>query len=361
MSLNPQGNANPLGLSGSAMLVGTVAALQEESGQLRSQWQSDVSRLERELHQLRTAAAYALPQLVDRQQPEIRTEPNLQALVLAGVGGVGSLQQTDRLQQTAGFGCSVPVGDRDQLLGRIAELEQQRKNMELQRDQALMSQRLCGSAGSDCSGFANERFEAQMTDRSSSMRNPTQSLGSQSIPPHEHSSMQLTEALLAQMSTQQSAVEKRFENLQGAINIGARAPPTGFDAPQQSITPDEVYKELERMEMELQKVRDENSRLREEKAACEEAHSRDISTLEAMLTQIMSDNQRLKKALEEAEARLRAQGGMGGCCDGEESCNQSIRSIRSVMEPACEPDLDRISVADSSSSARHTNRFAGMA
>merc|ERR1719223_1238227 len=87
----PQGNSGQFQLSNSAMLVGTVAALQEESGQLRSQWKSDVGRLERELDQLRMAAAYALPHIAEQQK-----EPNLQALVLKGAahGAVASLPQT---------------------------------------------------------------------------------------------------------------------------------------------------------------------------------------------------------------------------------------------------------------------------
>jgi len=377
-----QGNANPFQVSGSAMLVGTVAALQEESGQLRSQWKSDVTRLENELHQLRTAAAYALPQLAEaRQQPLIRTEPQLQALVLAGLGGAGSLQQTFASGHTSSAlerACNSPLvqmaglpgfpleaggmGDREQLLDRIAVLEGQRKNMELQRDQAMMSQMRCGSAGSDCSGAIFERQESSshlrmagmdatngsnagptiMTDRSHlhiAGMDATNGSNAGRLP-HERSSMQLTEALLCQMRTQ-GAVEKNFEDLMGTQDLGPKRPAAA------DMTSAEVYKELERMEIELQKVRDENGRLKDEKTACEEAHTRDVSTLEAMLSQIMNDNERLTKALEQAELRLRAQNKVPptACSpegsEGSECCNQSIRSIRSVMEPAIEPDIDR--------------------
>lgn len=316
-------------MNGSAMLLGTVAALQEESGHLRSQWKSDVSRLERELDHLRAAAAYALPQLSEVQR---QPEPNLQALVLAGLGGAGPLQQALALQGGARERC-LPVlqmagrpgsfgpeaggaCDRDQLLDCIAVLESQRKNLELQRDQALSAQMRIGSAASDCSGAA-------VTPRSAAERQLRM------------------EALLTPSMSVSAAPTPR---------LPTRAPPDLSPSPAAPAS-DEVYKELERMEIELRKVRDENSKLKEEKAACEEAHSRDVSTLEAMLSQMMNDNERLKKALGGAEALLRTKnpvGSLDNACwqpqskDGSldktnEGSDHSVRSIRSVMEPAIEP------------------------
>merc|ERR1719329_22544 len=85
-------------------------------------------------------------------------------------------------------------------------------------------------------------------------------------------------------------------NLQDALagtigsNIGTTAPVMASVPEENNQTVSaqaEVYQELENMEIELRKVRDENSRLKEARQASEAAHGRDISTLEAMLAQIM--------------------------------------------------------------------------
>lgn len=392
----PQGNSamQPCygQLSNSAMLVGTVAALQEESGQLRSQWKSDVGRLEQELDQLRMAAAYALPHIAEQQK-----EPNFQALVLggAGIGCARSLQQTSHFglpgAATDRHSPLVQINEREQLFERINELERQRKHMEIQRDQAVLSQMRCGSAASESSWTGQE---AMMTERSM----PTSG--------HQHhldTSVQLTEALLCQMrcgageaappcrqhsprsgygvgeglSTGLTSLDvlaeqqQRIQDLQNSLSGGptGTAPPATrmAEGAQTGMNPAEVYKELERMEMELQKVREENNKLKDQKAACEEAHARDVSTLEAMLSQIMNENQRLTKALNDAEAQLRGQNKLPptalfstplksvGILDKEViQMDQSVRSVRSVMEPAIEPDIDRCSDSD-------RRRFTAMA
>lgn len=371
----PQSNSGQFQLSSSAMLVGTVAALQEESGQLRSQWKSDVGRLERELDQLRAAAAYALPHIAEQQK-----EPNFQALVLggAGIGGMGSLHQTSHFglpgAATDRHSPLVQISEREQLLERIKELERQRKQMEVQRDQAVLSQMRCGSAASESSWTGQEAMMAE-----GSM--PTS--GNQ---PHLDTSAQLTEALLCQMRCGAGEAappcrsghglaeglsagltsldvlaeqQQRIQDLRNSLSGGASgtAPPATqmADGAQTGMNTAEVYRELERMEMELRKVREENSKLKDQKAACEEAHARDVSTLEAMLSQIMSENQRLTKALNDAEEQLRAQNKLNpmGILD-KEGADHSVRSIRSVMEPAIEPDIDRCSDSD-------RRRFTAMA
>eukprot|EP00927_Polykrikos_kofoidii_P001683 TRINITY_DN10645_c0_g1_i2.p1 TRINITY_DN10645_c0_g1~~TRINITY_DN10645_c0_g1_i2.p1 ORF type:complete len:301 (-),score=61.95 TRINITY_DN10645_c0_g1_i2:143-1045(-) len=56
----------------------------------------------------------------------------------------------------------------------------------------------------------------------------------------------------------------------------------------------EMYRELEGLELALAKERQRVSTLTEEKLACETAHARDISALEAMLNQVMSERDELK-------------------------------------------------------------------
>lgn len=377
--LAAQGGAQfPLATPRSAMLVGTVAALQEESGQLRSQWKSDVARLERELGQLRSAAAWALPHLAEAQS---QSNANLQ--VISGHGGAGSLQQSlvlqhqgqaERtqqvlLQQLAATAqqrfipeAAPPASDREQLLARIAELEKQ-------RDQALSQVR---SSASDCSSAAFER-PPPMEDRS------------------QPKGLDLTEALLCQMRASHEDMQRSMlgqavaapqvpqdmgtaaavpqaplefqDTLAGTRStvVGPAATMAPMQEEQDLIVKAEIVRELERMEQELQKIRDENHRLTEDKKACEAAHGRDVSTLEAMLAQIMEDNKRLTKALSHTENLLvksteKKVSPMAMSVNPISSFDemiasakkvegdpiaQSVHSVRSVAEPAFEPDIDR--------------------
>lgn len=413
-------------LSDSAMLVGTVAALQEESGQLRCQWKSDVSRLECELAQLRSAAAWALPQLTGApKQPDFCTEAGLQALRTPGhCGNVGPLQQSLMLQGSvmerserslplmkglvlpeACSSTAVPItarteasqmpmtartdytevtqvsqltcgGDREQLLSRIAELERQRNCMEIQRDQALQMQ----------SPPAVERSPAVMPmipERNSNMQ------------PHEHSAMQLTEALLFQMrascapenhdSLQLSrsstvfaeepppTVSRNLDVLTGSMlgpaacssrvpqeespfsaTLGLAAAPAPVRTPvhvermeSELSEAQQIYQELERMEMELRKVKTESISLKEDKEACEAAHKRDVTTLEDMLSQMMEENKRLNKALADvgtlpssSEKKVNPVGSDDNTILYSKKVEDPLtpHSIRSVSEPNGEPD-----------------------
>jgi len=448
--------------AGSGMLVGTVAALQQESGQLRSQWKTDVARLERELGQLRNAATWALPQLAEAQR-QSRTDSNLQGLVLPGPShgsNAQALQQAIAMQNAAATmsqqqqqqelmsqlvaaqqqqdaaatlsrqqdlmsqiaaaqqqqdaaaamsqqqdmmsqlvaaqqqrlpqEASAHASDRNELLARIADLERQ-------RDQALQLGRM-GSAASECSSVP----DSNNNNRARAGYNSTSNYNDQS-------SMNLTEALLVQMRDSHAAADTQVPPLSRKLNFDALAgsmvgpaatamaqtdqqraswscasmPATprmpamnlqdalagtigsniGSVATAMASVPEEhnqtvsaqteVYQELENMEIELRKIRDENNRLKEEKDVCEAAHGRDVSTLEAMLAQIMAENQRLTKAVSEADALLSSAGDRkvnsinkfddkianSKKMDGD-PISQSVHSVRSMAEPALEPDIE---------------------
>jgi len=298
---------------------------------------------------------------------------------------------------------TASLTDREQLLKRIAELEQQRKEMELQRDQAVLSQMRNGSERQ----APTEKPERYFIGDAQAMpmvpeHNPGISAASK-MQPHEQSAMELTEALLCQMhasnasdggSTQMSretepygiggcrrmppdmqdalaaaAVARMPQHPQDALaattSTSAAEPP--FSAvlrstenkderiatvPSETQACLDIYQELERMEIELRKVREENIRLKEDKEACEAAHSRDVSTLEAMLEQMMLEKQRLTKALAETESllsrvsKLEAGIPISGMDKLAHSKNVqgsplTPHSIRSVSEPAIEPDIER--------------------
>jgi hypothetical protein len=59
----------------------------------------------------------------------------------------------------------------------------------------------------------------------------------------------------------------------------------------------ELYKELEIMDLNLQQARLENCRLNDEKTTCIVAHERDVATLAGMLKSVMAENAKLKEAL----------------------------------------------------------------
>jgi hypothetical protein len=440
-------------LSGSAMLAGTVAALQQESGQLRSQWKSDVARLENELGQLRSAAACVLPQLAERhdQQNELRrTESNLQALVLSSSAGASPLQQALLLQgaatqgsmpfmQTAGQqfmqeSCAV-TNEREQLLYRIAELEAQRDEALRKSQMKVPEPPMPESFPAVNAGNLHEHGAMQLTEALlSQMRasNAAAENGSRSAPDPRQSTPQRLDALAGSMLgpaatpcsplTMQDALagttssmisstphemqsaaraQRTPEMFQAAFAGGSFGPqPTvprlaidplagslagpaamtfrseatqdthpgsmaqapaqwrvGEEVEQISAAHREILQELERMEIELQKVRSEKCRLKEEKDACENAHQRDVSTLEAMLAQIMEDNKRLTKALAEADAKLNKinqvhSSSLDKIAESNkmeaDALSTTTRSVRSVAEPALEPDIDRSSEFDRS-------------
>jgi hypothetical protein len=105
-----------------------------------------------------------------------------------------------------------------------------------------------------------------------------------------------------------------------------------------------MHKELERMEVVLQQVREENTKLREEKRAVEEAHRRDVSSLEAMLNQIMEENKRLTEAVSAFRAGAAHQVRALDFSDRIVSLKQQVpmtpSSVRSEVEPAFEPEID---------------------
>lgn len=379
---NPQ---FPMGGS-SAMLMGTVAALQEEGCQLRTQWKSDVTRLERELDQLRTAAAWALPQLAEAQKaPELGLSLSngnsmaslQQALMMQGALQASTAPQTARTESS-----QFSEADRELLLNRIIELERQKKEMEMQRDQAM----ICASANSTPS--ARERQPMENTLTSIPERNPTHTFHDS----HEQSAMQLTEALLAQMRADSTAAQELQEPPFASLSLGSAAPPVrsqdsrevnGYATATDSTRDDvvqvmseemkQIYQELERMQIELHKIREDNSKLKDEKEACEAAHSRDVSALEAMLDSMMAENKRLKEAIAGnvlSSTKKPASDSLDYKFADRIADSKKIEtpltphSIRSVSEPGIEPDIERSIELDRSKlnvSMTLSSQYAGMA
>jgi hypothetical protein len=282
-------------LSGPAMLVGTVAALQEESGQLRTQWKSDVQRLERELDQLRSAAAWALPHLAEAQrQQEVKS--GIQAVMANGsqTERCGNTREAMLLHST-GNDRSMPMfptgppfytpemmTTQDKYPSGYSQFAEQSGLTEateaIRKHQALIAQMRVTAAECGAGHESRATFE------------------------HERSASQLTEALMQQMCTSNAS---ECPPLRAQAQQEHMPPQAAQEAPKRAGTTlnalGEMYQELERMEFALQQVREENTKLKEEKAAIEEAHSRDVSALEAMLSQVMAENKRLTKELSMSE------------------------------------------------------------
>lgn len=72
------------------------------------------------------------------------------------------------------------------------------------------------------------------------------------------------------------------------------------DHPSPMAKMNDLYKDLEAMDLSLQQARRENVRLMEEKDACVAAHERDVAALENMLKSVMDENEKLKQALSAA-------------------------------------------------------------
>lgn len=333
-------NQSGYNLSQSAMLVGTVAALQEESGQLRSQWKSDVNRLESELAQLRSAAAWALPHLAEQNAPaniqlmnRAALEPsnsagNLNAAQLQGVlaerlsqqrtldallaHGTGADQGSGMLTSPSKIDAALRSGAMTERGGRPGGLE------------ALLRER--ASAGE-----AAQLEAAMMMQRNMNIQ--------------RNSSTGLADVVRSQIKQQELA------SATGASSCGAseRGRAVSVVSGEQNTTSQEqnkaqmveLYKELETITLALQEAQQENRKLKEDKEASETAHARDVAALEAMLQQMTVDNDKLTKDLRKAEEQLH------GFSNNMIKVNQNRppstpASIRSAsIEPAIEPDTEQ--------------------
>jgi len=151
-----QSSSSAFQLSGPAMLVGTVAALQEESGQLRSQWKADVARLEGELDQLRTAAAWALPHLAEAQrQHEFRATSANQALLLQNQ----AMERSTPMLPSASPRASTEALHLPENCSAQAQEQAARQITEALLAQMRATAAECSLAGLSRQAAANERFE----------------------------------------------------------------------------------------------------------------------------------------------------------------------------------------------------------
>lgn len=362
------GGYNQLNYNQNAMLVGTVAALQEESGQLRTQWKSDVSRLESELQQLRSAAAWALPHLQEAQnaEPSLRlvttsamdrhSSGNVHASQLENAMMQGAL--AERLNRERGLDAMLSQGaSGNNHLSREAQLEAammqgaaaERASRERELE-ALLSARQ-GSVPEFGRQGAVPEFGGTMLSRENMQRNSSTG--------NIHNASSLAESVLSQhasahgqryAATASSCAESTCDGMQRGrpASSAAAEQPSAEQTKSQVL---ELYRELETITIALQEAQQENRELKEHKETTEMAHSRDVDTLEAMLQQVGADNERLTKSLAKAEEQLQkySQGGLGHMLQVKSSTPSSNpASIRSAsIEPASEPgseqaDFDRI-------------------
>lgn len=336
----------------SAMLVGTVAALQQESGQLRNQWKCDVSRLESELAQLRSAAAWALPQLAEAQgkEPNLRLMGGsaLERSSSLGALGNGQIEKAmmqgalaDRLSRERGLDALLAHGTGGQhLIGQSSQLEAAAAMMpQTARGAPLPEQRLeallrqGGAAGGG--GLAREaaQLEAMML----------QGAASESANRDRMMMMQRNASTgnIRDASGLADAMQRTSDQVAGCSSAASergRAASTvcteqaSQNAEQTKLQMLELYKELENITMTLQEAQAENRKLKEDKDASETAHARDVAALEGMLQQLTADNERLSKSLAKAERDLKGK--------SHPSTPASIRTAS--QEPAIEPDVESV-------------------
>lgn len=281
-----------------AMLVGTIAALQEESSILRNQHKSDVWRLECELQELRSAAATVLPQLrQDGSQLQIES-----AAGLSPTRSSGLVPRASTLFEPSMRG--LPQLD----LSQLSALEQ---------------------------SFSH----AQSTEKPMPQTNRTTPsfFGNNS------------RSLLQEAANLQQQVCERAPEQRAASNTAPEQASTS-GAPEQGAHIVELYKELERMSLALQQKDQENAKLKEEMETREEAHARDISALEGMLRPLENENKQLTQALEDAYSQIQSmkKGNIDDSvqiqCLKKGNIDDSVLSIHTAStrtEPANEPDVER--------------------
>lgn len=425
------------GISQSAMLVGTVAALQEESGQLRNQWKSDVGRLENELAQLRSAAAWALPQLAEEQNPAgLRLMNGAQGGGMNRMDGGGRMERMERSSSTGNLDAAAlerammqgALNERlsrerglDALLGHgtvpdrggggggmlsreaaqleaammqggFAERASHQQGLEALAHQqgleALLRQGTLaqGTLAERCSGGVNGRWtgsdgggggaglsrqaqlEAAMMNGAQTCRGPrdqrelmmqrnsstgnmnnvaglTERMLSANQQPHDQHSHHGGSACGSQNTAneRQRAANSVMAEQQALAEQQAKL----HEAQQAKNQTAELYQELEKMSVALTEAQQENKKLKEDKEACENAHSRDVTMLEGMLQQLTADNDQLTKDLAKAEETIRLTPGSGNQHTMAQAKQLGMppstpTSIRSAsIEPASEPGVEQ--------------------
>jgi hypothetical protein len=316
-------------LSKEAMLVGTVAALQEESGQMRSQWKSDVQRLEHELQQLRCAAAMALPHV------QADFEPNLQLMMSTNtlaerVNGGGAMGQ-----RSHSFGALSPRGAPPVEPGMSPAMPMQSPSMS--PSMPMQAERGALGGNSLLSREASQ-LEAAMMHGSVSERAGRDQFAD--VPMARRSSVDssginLAEAVMNQMRMSQTAEQQAPAVERNSIH-GASC---------EAVQIQELYKEVERLSQALAEAEQENRKLKEDKEEVVTAHSRDVNALEGMLDQLSAENRRLKDELSESNVKLR-QFQMNGLDANSiiklKQQSDTSASIRSAsIEPALEPEVEQ--------------------
>jgi len=337
-------------VSKQAMLVGAVAALSEESGMLRNQWQSDVSRLEQELGQLRCAAAWALPCL--GQEPDVNFAGSaLQAFADRGgnhsprgdftrfpdgmphggssaCGGGYSPRRASSVHSShdvgwfseaapsRGSGRQSPRVESRRLNDAVLQMELQEgygTARDFQVEQAMARDRLmyAGSCSSQVSPCDAARFSDVVPARGS-VGLSSLGLSPRGWPQAQESPVELPRLsdVVMQMhnaafTPARDAPAPEFTPRRGCMSemgIGRRGPADA--APEVA----ELRRELDCSERKLRDSQQEVATLREEKHASETAHARDVNALESMLQQVLAENARLTKlagATCEAGAKLK--------------------------------------------------------
>lgn len=384
-----QGGAG-FNLSQSAMLVGTVAALKEESGQLRTQWKSDVSRLESELGQLRAAAAWALPHLSEAQnaEPSLRLMQGAAMERSSSTGNLNAAQLErammqmqgalgDRLSQERGLDALLAhgtgsergtpmLGERTPMLGQrspmlgerggglnareAAQIEaammqgaaNERAAQAAQLEALLRQNALAERGGSSCSGLlAREaaQLDAAMMhgavpERASRDRADMLMMQRNSSTGNLRDASGLADALKTQMSAANDHAASSTAASERGRPMSSYNDQTSME--QAKVQMMELYKELEKITVTLQDAQQENRKIKEDKEASETAHARDVAALEGMLQQLGADNDRLTQALAKAEEKL---------AQRKVTNPGTPSSIRSASrEPAMEPDVEQAEI-----------------
>jgi hypothetical protein len=330
------------------MLVGTVAALQEESGQMRHEWKSDVARLENELQQLRSAAAMALPNV--RTETTVPLEANMRLLSHApGTDSCSSISGRD----AAALQVQAMLTER--ALSERAMSERAMSTRSLPQHNHTLSNSGLPSFVPDVSegygpgALAREaaQLEAVMQQSSVRARAGRDQFADASMLPRgrpESQGTNLAEAVRRQMST-----AAMVDSLARASSD--KESNSGKEASDQSRQIRDLYVELERMTVALQEKEQENSRLKEEKDTSVNAHSRDIAALEAMLQQLSADNKSLSQQLAQANAKLQQYQINGLDPEMIMKLKQQCSSLASTPTSYCSASIEHRSVSDIDSSS----------
>lgn len=350
----------------------------QEIAKVSSQWKSDVARLAEEIGQLRSTAAWALPDSRNENDDAEMCCPQLSRIetwpLLPAACGSSSSLLVSRFRAADVSARSCSSRDDEECVLMLGSLDSRRPrgrardvkitaNTERSKAPSPTPQISCGG------GSSTPRKKSSKDLRTKPEPKILEGVNPQELKQllRDLETMRREQLLLQQVSQENSALQQEKaacaqaweHSLQTLQQENATLQEENATLQEEKLHWESVQAQLEKSHQENAMLREEALRqaeakdlqeaelatlhqviatMREERLVQEERYRRDVTELEGMLEPVMSENAQLKVSLKEAEARLEA----GSCdiifCGSIAGCTDDDDERLSVVEDHTEDD-----------------------